>query len=125
MSSLGKGLSKNQLTGQYALLIKVGLNALGQEWRNPDGPHSGEGVEFRGAKVNGTYRIDLRKNLVLFRRSGNLYFPKGKPVLGEWTVSTSFKKAARKAFGIQDEPDRSLKRFEFPGTTSHSRSTTL
>jgi len=32
---------------------------------------------------------------------------------------------ARHAFGIQDELDRSLKRFELPRTTPHSRSTAL
>ena len=47
-----------------------------------------------------------------------------KPKL-PWIDSTSFKKAAREAFGIQDELDRSLKRFEFPRTTPHSRSTAL
>ena len=47
-----------------------------------------------------------------------------KPKL-PWIDSASFKKAARQAFGIQDELDRSLKRFEFPGTTPHSRSTAL
>ena len=47
-----------------------------------------------------------------------------KPKL-PWIDSASFKKAAREAFGIQDELDRSLKRFEFPGTTPHSRSTAL
>ena len=47
-----------------------------------------------------------------------------KPKL-PWIDSTSFKKAARQAFGIKDELDRSLEKFEFPGTTLHSRSTTL
>jgi hypothetical protein len=42
-----------------------------------------------------------------------------------WIDSTSFKKAARQAFAIQDELDSSLKRFEFPRTTPHSRSTAL
>jgi hypothetical protein len=36
-----------------------------------------------------------------------------KPKL-PWIDPTSFKKAAREAFGIQDELDRSLKRFDFP-----------
>jgi len=47
-----------------------------------------------------------------------------KPKL-PWIDSTSFKKAAKQALGIQDELDRSLKRFEFPGTTPRSRSTAL
>ena len=47
-----------------------------------------------------------------------------KPKL-PWIDSTSFKKAARQAFGIKDELDRSLEKFEFPGTTLHSRSTAL
>ena len=42
-----------------------------------------------------------------------------------WIDATSFKKVAKKAFGIQDELDRLLKRFEFPRTTPHSRSTAL
>ena len=47
-----------------------------------------------------------------------------KPKLS-WIDLTSFKKAAREASGIQDELDRSLKRFEFSGTTRDSRSTAL
>jgi hypothetical protein len=54
-------------------------------WMNVriDGPRSRDKVSFSRVIVEGTYRTDLRKELVLFHRAGNVYFPQGSPVLGE------------------------------------------
>jgi hypothetical protein len=48
-----------------------------------DRPRTRDKVSFGQVKVEGTYRTDLRKELVLFHRAGNVYFPQGSPVLGE------------------------------------------
>lgn len=46
-------------------------------------PSTREMVLLGWVKVEGTYRADLRKDLALFHRVGNVYFPQGAPVFGE------------------------------------------
>jgi hypothetical protein len=46
-------------------------------------PRTRDKVQFGWVKIEGTYRTDLRKDLVLFHRAGNVYFPQGAPVFGE------------------------------------------
>jgi len=48
-----------------------------------DRPRTRDKVPFGRIKVEGTYRADLRKDLALFHRAGNVYFPQGAPVFGE------------------------------------------
>jgi hypothetical protein len=54
-----------------------------------------------------------------------LRFPNRTTLYALEAFASASKKAARQAFGIKDELDRSLKKFEFSGTTPHSRSTAL
>jgi hypothetical protein len=54
-------------------------------WMNVriDRPRTRDNVSFGLVKVEGTYRADLRKDMALFHRAGNVYFPQGPPVIGE------------------------------------------
>ena len=42
-------------------------------------PRTRDKVQFGWVKIEGTYRADLRKDLVLFHRTGNVYFRSNHP----------------------------------------------